>query len=450
MRRAGAARSVDRVTFPAATGPSPASPAASRVRAIAPDLARGLMLLLIALANMPWHLFGRETGTTSMHHVDGSIGDRAWQAIAIVAVDGRSYPLFAFLFGYGIWQLYRKQLAAGATSLEARRLLRRRHWWMLAFGAVHAALLWVGDIIGAYGLVGLIVGAIFLERRDRTIAIWAWILGGLLALGALSVAAMGALLGALDLPGDVEGGDAAAIPNVAGIASYPTSILARLGMWAVVAPTQGILGLVVPLAILLAILAARHGILEEPERHRALLVRVAAWGIAIGWAGGALALAEFLGAFEGMPSWTFSLVHVATDLPAGVGYAALFALVAARMARRPLGPVGRALTAVGKRSMTSYLLQSVLFAPVLSAWGLGLGGVLTEWQGALYAVGVWLVTVAVAVALDAAGRRGPAETLLRRLAYPRDAKVRPTAMSSSDEAAAAPSASTPPPGAARG
>ncbi|MFC7432735.1 MULTISPECIES: DUF418 domain-containing protein [unclassified Agrococcus] len=441
------------MTIPATAAPSPA---AARARAIAPDLARGLMLLLIALANMPWHLFGRETSLTSMHHVDGSTGDRIWQAIAVVAVDGRSYPLFAFLFGYGMWQLYRKQLAAGATSLEARRLLRRRHWWMLAFGAVHAALLWVGDIIGAYGLVGLIIGAIFLERRDRTIAIWSWILAGLLALGAVSFAAMGALLGALDLPMDLEAGDAGGIPSVAGIESYPMSILARLGMWAVVAPTQGILGLVVPLAILLAILAARHGILEEPERHRRLLVRVAAWGIAIGWAGGALAYAELLGAFEPMPSWTFSLVHVATGLPAGVGYAALFALVAARMARRPLGPVGRALTAVGKRSMTSYLLQSVLFAPVLSAWGLGLGGVLTEWQGALYAVGVWLVTVAVAVALDVAGRRGPAETLLRRLAYPRDARVRPTSMSSSGEApeprsaAAAPSASTAPPPGARG
>lgn len=416
------------------------------MRAIAPDLARGLMLLLIALANMPWHLFGRETGLTSMHHVDGSMGDRVWQAIAIVAVDGRSYPLFAFLFGYGIWQLYRKQLAAGATSREARRLLRRRHAWMLAFGAVHAALLWVGDIIGAYGLVGLLIGWIFLERRDRTIAIWAWVLGGLLALGAVMTAAMGAVLGALDLPVDVSGGDAASIPSIAGMDSYPMSILARLGMWILITPGQGVLGLVVPIAILLAILAARHGVLEEPERHRALLVRVATWGIAIGWAGGLLAYAEFLGAFDAMPSWTFSLVHVATGLPAGVGYAALFGLVAARMARRPLGVAGKALTAVGKRSMTSYLLQSVLFVPVLSAWGLGLGGVLTEWQGALYAVGVWLVTVVVAVALEAAGRRGPAETLLRRLAYPRDAKAQPTAM----REAAAPSASTDPVPSARG
>ena len=74
-----------------------------------------------------------------------------------------------------------------------------------------------------------------------------------------------------------------------------------------------------------------------------------------------------------------------------------------------------ALTAVGKRSLTSYLLQSVIFAPLLCAWGLGLGGVLDQWQAALVAVAAWLVTVAVAVTLDRRGLRGPAERALRAL-----------------------------------
>ena len=36
---------------------------------------------------------------------------------------------------------------------------------------------------------------------------------------------------------------------------------------------------------------------------------------------------------------------------------------------------------------------------------------------AAFAVGVWLVTVAGAYAMDRAGWRGPAEVLLRRLSY---------------------------------
>jgi uncharacterized membrane protein YeiB len=62
----------------------------------------------------------------------------------------------------------------------------------------------------------------------------------------------------------------------------------------------------------------------------------------------------------------------------------------------------------------------VLFAPLLSDWGLGLGGRLSTTQAAVLAVAVWLVTVAVAVALQRAGRRGPFEVALRRIAYGRE------------------------------
>ena len=55
--------------------------------------------------------------------------------------------------------------------------------------------------------------------------------------------------------------------------------------------------------------------------------------------------------------------------------------------------------------------------PVLAAWGLGLGGRLSSWSVAAYAVAVWLVTVVAAYALHRAGGRGPAEVLLRRLVY---------------------------------
>lgn len=398
------------------------SPPAS-ARVLAPDLARGLMLLLIALANMPWHLFGLTTDGLSMHDVEGGPLDRVWQAVALIAIDGRSYPLFAFLFGYGIVQLHRRQIDAGGTPQQARRLLRRRHWWMLAFGLVHALLLWGGDIIGAYGLVGLIVCWLFLDRRDRTIAIWAGVLSGLLVLGGASSIIGGLFAGPA---GDAGGGFA--IPSAAGQESYPASVGIRAGMWVVVLLGQGLLGLAVPAAVLLALLAARHRVLERAADHRRLLIGTAALGIAAGWAGGAVVFAHFVGAFPDLPSWTFQMLGTATGLAGGLGYAAAFGLLGSAWQRRGLGPIGRSLAAVGKRSMTSYLLQSLLFAPVLSAWGLGLGGVLTEWQGALYAVAVWLITVVVAVLLERSGRRGPFEVLLRRLAYPRTAQATPTAV----------------------
>ena len=62
-----------------------------------------------------------------------------------------------------------------------RRLLRRRHWWLLALGFAHAALLFEGDILGIYGLVGLLACWLFLGRRDVTLRVWAWVLGGVMA-----------------------------------------------------------------------------------------------------------------------------------------------------------------------------------------------------------------------------------------------------------------------------
>ena len=87
----------------------------SSSRALAPDLARGLMLLLIALANTPWYLYGSSTSTSSIHATDGSTLDRAVQFVIITAVDSRVYPMFAFLFGYGIVQMYQRSLDRGPS-----------------------------------------------------------------------------------------------------------------------------------------------------------------------------------------------------------------------------------------------------------------------------------------------------------------------------------------------
>ncbi|MCK0118563.1 DUF418 domain-containing protein [Isoptericola sp. S6320L] len=391
------------------TAPDVAPPG---VRALAPDLARGLMLLLIALANVPWFLYGTETSLTSAHREPSTVLDGVWQSVAIVAVDGRSYPLFAFLFGYGIWQSFARQRAAGLEEPAVRRVLQRRHGWLLVFGAVHAALLWFGDVLGAYGLAGLLVVWLFLGRATRTLLIWAATLTGVVVLVALGTLALGAALPPelSDVPGDAN-------PDLAGVTPYLASILPRLGFWLPLTVTQGVFGLMVPVAVLLGIASARARVLEEPGAHRRALTRTAVVGIAVGWLGAVPSLLVHLGTWD-VPEWTPVVLHLVTGLFAALGYAALFALLALRVTTEGTpGHVVGALTAVGQRSLTSYLLQSVIFAPLLCAWGLGLGGVLDQWQAALVAVATWLVTVVVAVGLARNDRRGPAERVLRVLTY---------------------------------
>jgi uncharacterized protein len=348
-----------------ATGAAPGAPVARDGRAVAPDLARGLMLLLIALANVPWFLYGASTALTSAHRTGATGLDAAWQVVAIVAVDGRSYPLFAFLFGYGIWQSYARQWSSGVDERAARRALQRRHCWLIVFGAVHAALLWYGDVLGAYGLVGLVVVWLFLRRTTTILLVWAGILTGLLAAGAALLLAVGALV-----PPDVtaEVDLAVADPQLAGISPYLDSVLPRLEFWLPQSVLQGLVGLVVPVAVLLGIACARSRVLEAPASHRRALGTTAVVGIALGWAGAVPTLLVHLGVWD-VAVWTPALLHLLTGL----------------------------------------------FAPLLCAWGLGLGGVLDQWQAALVAVATWLVTLVVAVLLERAGRRGPAERALRAL-----------------------------------
>src|ERR1044072_820245 len=79
-------------------------------------------------------------------------------------VDSRAYPVFAVMFGYGLVQLSRRQRAAGANE---RRILLRRNTALIVFGLAHATLLYFGDFLGAYGIVGILATLLLLRRGDR-------------------------------------------------------------------------------------------------------------------------------------------------------------------------------------------------------------------------------------------------------------------------------------------
>lgn len=410
-------------------------PVQASERSPAPDLARGFMLLLIAVANTPFYLWAGETAGLTTHPVDGSMADKVVAFLIIVLVDLRTYPMFAFLFGYGMMQLYNRQVSSGTSPDDARGLLQKRNWLLLAFGFVHAALLWMGDVLGAYGVAGLLMVWLFFQVKDRTLLVWTGVFGGLLTIGTL-LAVAGAWFTAQIPADDPVARELAVELSAPTGAMTSTSYLATIGervlFWAAGSVGQGVFMLVVPMMLLLAFWAGRRRILENPGEHLPLLRRVAVVGIAVGWLGPLPSALDHVGvlAVPDHAAWVFLPVQVLTGFFGGLGYVALFGLLGHRVAQARSGaPSGNLLTtdgafvgavqAVGKRSLTSYLLQSVLCAPVLAAWGLGLGAQLSSWSMLLYAVVVWALTVVFAVWQERTGRRGPAEVVLRKLTYGR-------------------------------
>lgn len=107
-----------------------------------------------------------------------------------------------------------------------------------------------------------------------------------------------------------------------------------------------------------------------------------------------------------------SWLHILTEVLAGLGYLALIALVV------PSGSPGRiayALQATGRRSLSAYLAQTVVFAALLPAHTLAWGATLGTADAALLALLTWFATVLASVALARRGLPGPAERLMRRL-----------------------------------
>ncbi|MDO5628689.1 MAG: DUF418 domain-containing protein [Mobilicoccus sp.] len=396
------------------------TPAPVPRRVLAPDLARGAMLLLIALANVPAYLWGPGQGlsATAFHPPSTDLLDRIVQAVTIVTIDGRVYPMFTFLLGYGMWQFARARRAQGVPEPDVRRLLRRRHLGLLLIGAVHAALLFSGDVLGAYGILGLVMVPLFFACSSRTLAWWcAGLTVALLVFLGMS-AALDMLFGAAD-PAALDAAEGFfPVPNVE--TDYLAAMGGRLLIWGISTPTTALIGSILPSLVLLSWIAARAEVLERPGDHLPLLRRVAAIGIAIGWLGGIPAAAVHLGVLPAAHlSWALTLSMV-SGFVCGVGYVAAFALLAHRLTLAELsgateGTLRRVLVATGRASLTCYLFQSVVFAPLFDAWGLGAGEHVGSAAAAGIAVLTWAASALLATWLLRTGRRGPGEIALRRI-----------------------------------
>ena len=75
------------------------------------------------------------------------------------------------------------------------------------------------------------------------------------------------------------------------------------------------------------------------------------------------------------------------------------------------------MAAVGQRSLTCYLVQSVVWAVAFTPCPGGLADDLTVTTTALPATATWLTTVLMADWMRRTGRRGPMEVLIRRFTY---------------------------------
>ncbi|WP_170918912.1 MULTISPECIES: DUF418 domain-containing protein [unclassified Pseudonocardia] len=384
--------------------PGPSTPTPESERLLAPDLARGVMLLLIALAHSRMLHGGGNSMTTP---AGGGPLDVAVQWLLTSFVDARSAPLFGLLFGYGLVQMTRRLSGPGGDPAQARRLIRRRGAWLVVFGAAHVVLLYGGDVIGAYGVVAVVfAGVVSWSGRRLGIVTAVTLLIGVAASTLLQTAA------ASDTP----------------LAVGPTLVDSALQR-AVALPLLPLSALTVLPAVLVGVWAGRMRLLEQPDRYRSLLWRVVLLGFPVAVLGAQPVALQAVGVWTpGTPGAAAVAVAVfaGTGIAGGLAFMAAIALVADRIGGTR-GRVTTALVACGRRSMTFYIAQSPVWLVLTEPSLLDLGGGLGAAAAAGVAVATWAATVVIADLLRRTGRRGPAEALLRHLTYRTPARRRETA-----------------------
>ena len=381
------------------------------VRILTPDLARGAALLGIAIANgiTAWSLRVGDVPQGYHRTLSGIIVNNSlWDKLTIIRADmfvhTRGLPMFATLLGYGVGMILVREQRKGATKNQCRAILLRRYGALILFGIVHMVFLFYGDIMFNYGLIILVLVIPLRNATNKTLLITAGVLF------ALAMVMNGALWSYLDMNAVLLHGYGHGYVQDQLIRGASLAFMYNFLQFPYILPLVGSV-------ILIGFVAGRNGVLEHPEQFRTPM-RIAATitviivitvGLPVGLASlGILGHEKFL-----------YILNMLVGMASGPGTVVWISWIANWVERRKLIdtlPI-RMLTALGRMSMTGYVLQSVAFIFIMTPWFLGIGSGQSVAIVAVTATGVWLVTLIFAYLWSLTGKRGPIEIAHRSIGY---------------------------------
>ncbi|HWL88812.1 MAG TPA: hypothetical protein VNO21_23575, partial [Polyangiaceae bacterium] len=151
--------------------PRPAAAVSNAQRIDDIDVVRGMALCGVLVSNLV-EMFRVPWGRTYQVPGTGRIDDYV-DALMGTAFQGNVIHLtFSLIFGLGMAISSERVLATGAS---AHRLLVRKQLILLVIGLIHATLIWNGDVLVSYALVGLAILP-FLRSRTRTLLLGALVM----------------------------------------------------------------------------------------------------------------------------------------------------------------------------------------------------------------------------------------------------------------------------------
>jgi uncharacterized protein len=324
--------------------------------------------------------------------------DRALRDVLAAAIELKALALFSFLFGVGL------AIQFDRLTNNPRRLtlLVRRLVVLLAIGAVHLFLVWNGDILVEYAVVGLVVLPFLFCRM--------WLTLPLAAACLILFITMPLLPPVVKFPSHFWIGEHIVQATMAyGHGGFMDVLAFRIREIPAMLP---LLVEIFPRTIALFLfgaLAWRSGILQRASEHKRLLLGIAIGGVLFG---GVLTVAA---------QWRDLFVWPSREVMERFGGIALAAGYASGIVGLTSVPAGQRMLAwaapVGRMAFTNYLGQSLILGWIFYGYGFGLFGKLSV--SAAFTVGVVIYAMQAAVSAWWLGRYryGPVEWLWRSLMY---------------------------------
>ncbi|MDR3262599.1 MAG: DUF418 domain-containing protein, partial [Tannerella sp.] len=128
------------------------APVRSAERHLILDALRGIALFGICTANYPefsLYTFQKKEITSAMPTADI---DRVIRYLQYIFIDGKFYTLFSILFGVGFSIIISNALKKNSNGLT---VFYRRMSILALIGFIHLMLIWSGDILLLYALLGM-------------------------------------------------------------------------------------------------------------------------------------------------------------------------------------------------------------------------------------------------------------------------------------------------------
>src|SRR5688500_1418443 len=369
---------------------SPARPVSPNARIDSIDVLRGIAILGVLIAYVVWNLGSPPPETYGR-------ADQVLNFVLATFLNTKAYTLLAFLFGLGFSiQLTR----AKERGVDIVPIFRRRLLALMTIGIVHSLLLRNGDILVPYATMGFVL--LFFRNASSTVLFAGGIIGSALPFVARWL-------------WELSGVPFPDRPETTGMSHLSANLLwtkywysTAITLWPEMIPI-----------FLFGLFVGRKRVMENLSAHRKTLLRVAVAGLI----GGAAIYAGRL-VLIGLIEWPESRVHplrILLQFSWNVhawGFAAFYgAALLMLMQRRRVQEILRPLAAVGRMSLTNYLLQSIVIVPICIAFDLY--DTIKPGFGLLLALGVALLQIPISVLWLSYFRFGPVEWLWRSITYDR-------------------------------